>query len=132
MTFPTPTIIWLLSIYLLCVLLSACAGADYRPVIDTKGQDMSNFETDLSECQGIAREDGVVDDVAKSAAVGAATGAVIGGVISAMAGDPGAGALVGAGYGATAGSVDGTISGTRDQKQIVVNCMLGRGYKVLK
>ena len=43
----------LLSIFL-SLLFFGCAS--YRPVIDTKGVDMSAYEQDLAECQTYARE----------------------------------------------------------------------------
>jgi outer membrane lipoprotein SlyB len=121
-----PTIVFLFA------ALTACQGSNYRPVIDAKGQDMSNYEPDLVECQAIAKESGVLEKVGKNAAIGAVTGAIIGSVVGAITGNVGTSAAAGAGYGGTAGGVDGAVSGYRDQEQIVVNCMAGRGYKVLK
>jgi uncharacterized protein YcfJ len=122
----------LLLIATIVTMITACSGASYRPVVDSKGVDMSNYENDLVECQAIAKESGVGDEVVKNAAVGAAAGAVLGAVIGAITGDFGTAVAAGAGYGGTAGAVDGAITGTRDQEQIVANCMAGRGYKVLK
>jgi hypothetical protein len=126
----------LFSVAIPLLLLAACAGAGHRPLIDTKDQDMSNYETDLRECQAIASGEGIGDDVAKSTAVGAATGTAIGVLIGAMGGGPAAGILVGAGtlagYGAAAGVVDGAVTGSNEQEEIVANCLRGRGYKVLK
>ena len=38
------------------VLLTACAGAEVRPIVDMKGVNETRYEKDLAECQGYAKE----------------------------------------------------------------------------
>lgn len=114
------------------LLLCGCMGKNYRPVIDPKGVNMSQYELDLLDCQAIAGEQSIIAESAQTALVGATAGAVVGTVVGAIFGDPAAGAASGAGYGGAGGAVDGAVSGLRGQSQIVANCMSGRGYRVLR
>lgn len=109
---------------------AGCAhgGANYRPLIDTQGADLSRLERDLSECQAYARQ---VAGAADQAAAGALIGAALGAVLAAAAGsryDRGASARVGA----VSGIVGGAAQGETDQRSVVRNCMSGRGYRVLQ
>lgn len=107
-------------------MLTACASAPYRPVIDPKGQDMANFHIDLTECRELSE----VRDAGASAADGAVAGAIFGALLGAAIGGSD-----GAKLGAKAFAVQGAAAGAGDavltQQQIVKNCMSGRGYKVL-
>lgn len=114
----------------LAMVLSGCAtsGANYRPMVDTKGVDMNRFEADLGECRQYAVQ---VSGAAEHAAAGAAVGAIFGAVLAAAAGsryDRGATARVGAITGAASGGVEGE----RNQRNIIRNCLSGRGYRVLQ
>ena len=114
----------LLSIFL-SLLFFGCAS--YRPVIDTKGVDMSAYEQDLAECQTYARE----VKPGLQAVAGSAIGAGLGFAVSTAAGsrsDSGAATRVGAVVGAASGGAKGAGS----QKDIIKNCLHGRGYNVLK
>ena len=109
---------------------AGCAhgGANYRPLIDTKGADASRLEQDLGECQAYARQ---VAGAADQAVAGALIGAALGAVLAAAAGsryDRGASARVGA----VSGIVGGAAQGETDQRSVVRNCMSGRGYRVLQ
>ena len=121
-------------VILLCfvLILSGCMGKNYRPVVDPKGVNMSNFELDLVECQNIASQVSIAGESAGTALVGAAAGAVVGAIGGAIFGDAGTGAASGAVYGGGTGAVDGAISGLHGQEQVVAKCMTGRGYKVLR
>lgn len=113
-----------ISLILLVLSLAACASK--KPIIDTKGIDMSVYKQDLAECQVYA------EDVDKSGKVagGAVAGAVVGGAIGAVFnGSRGAGR--GAGVGAIGGAAKGAGSAEREQAQVVKNCLRGRGYRVL-
>ena len=116
------------------VMLTACAnmGSNYRPVVDPENNDMAKFETDLADCQNIAKEQSIAAKAGKGTILGAAAGAIVGVVTGAILGNAGGGAALGGGYGASAGAVQGTASGIRDQETIIKNCMIGRGYRVLK
>ena len=61
------------SAVILC-LLSGCAGTP-RPIIDTKGADMDQYQADLAECEQYADEVDVAGGMARSAAVGAVVAA---------------------------------------------------------
>lgn len=119
-----------LSLAIIFLLLAACAGqrvpGQAGPIIDTKGVDMSAYQTDLAECQSYANQ----VPVAERAATGAVVGGVIGGAVGAVVGDSST-AQRGAGAGAIGGTVQGTSSGLQEQEQVLRNCLRGRGYRVL-
>jgi outer membrane lipoprotein SlyB len=112
-------------------LLSGCAattGANYRPIIDSKGIDFNRYEADLSECQAYATQ---TANAAQSAAAGAIAGAVLGAALAAAAGsryDRSSTARVGA----LSGAVGAGAEGERNQRTIINRCLAGRGYKVLQ
>jgi hypothetical protein len=112
-------------------LLSGCAattGANYRPIIDSKGIDFNRYEADLSECQAYATQ---TASAAQSAAAGAIAGAVLGAALAAAAGsryDRSSTARVGA----LSGAVGAGAEGERNQRTIINRCLAGRGYKVLQ
>ncbi|WP_461481049.1 YMGG-like glycine zipper-containing protein [Porticoccus sp.] len=115
------------------LVLGGCtspAGSPYGStggiIIDTKGVDMSHYHSDLAECQSYASQ----VPVAQRTATSTAGGAVLGGVVGAIVGDSDT-AKRGAGVGAVTGAVKGVSSGTREQQQVVRNCLRGRGYRVL-
>lgn len=97
------------------LMLSSCAT--YRPLIDTKGVNMSRYERDLIECQTYAEQ----ESPASQAAFGAVIGAAFGAILAAVAGsryDVGASARVGAVSGGAAGAGHG--AGTQmDTSEIV-------------
>jgi len=94
-----------------------------EPIIDTKGVNMAHYEADLADCQSYADQVRIEKGVAKGAvaggAVGGATGAVLG-----NAGD-------GAGVGAITGAARSAQLGDREKRQVMNNCLRGRGYRVL-
>lgn len=106
------------------VSLAACARQ--QPIVDTKGIDQASYQRDLAECQHYASQ----VDTAGKAAGGAVTGAVVGGAMGAVINGT-KGARTGAGVGAVGGTAKGLARGTREQQQVVRNCLRGRGYKVL-
>lgn len=113
---------------LLALVIAACATpSQYRPIIDTKGVELSRYEQDLRECQQYAYQ----IDVANSAATNAAIGAGVLGVLAAVLG----GNRYDVGQWAAAGAVTAGVSGAaaagQTQVDVIRNCMLGRGYKVL-
>ena len=118
---------------MLCVMLSlsACAGADFRPVVDMQGHTNVAYNRDLGVCQEEARSVRNNGTIAEDAALGAVGGAAVGAVGGAIGGAPG----IGAGVGALAGLVGvGAYkeSQTENREQrIVKNCMRARGYKIL-
>ena len=63
-----------LIITLITSLMVGCAntGANYRPIVDTRGVDLNRYEVDLRECQQYATQ---TMGAGESAAAGAAAGA---------------------------------------------------------
>ena len=85
------------------VLLTACAGAEVRPIVDMKGVNEACYEKDLAECQEYVKE---ASGMGGTAAEGAGAGAVIGGG-------------------------GGAYKGNESQEAVEKKCLVGRGYKVL-
>ena len=122
--------------YLLCFcLISGCiatqSGSIFnagngKPIVDTKGVNMAQYELDLQECSTFS------DDIStgKSIAKGAVTGAAVGAVIEAITEDVRSrrDAIE---VGAVSGGVQSGIRAVREKEQIVRRCLRGRGYKVL-
>ncbi len=111
--------------------LTACAsnsGASYDPIVD--GAKSANYQSDLSACQKVAEQrDYINDDTKQNMVIGAAIGAVVG-----LADDEvndAEGALGGAVAGAIAGGIEGSVEARGERKNIVVECMAGRGHKVV-
>lgn len=117
---------------LISALLGACAtrpmGDNYRPIVDLKGADTSRYESDLSDCQAYARQ---TASAAEQAAAGALAGAIFGALLAAAAGG-GYSRNQHAAVGAVVGAAGGAVEGERDQRSIIVRCLSGRGYSVLK
>jgi hypothetical protein len=117
---------------MLCVMLSlsACAGSDYRPVVDMQGHTNVAYKSDVAACQREARSVRSNGNIAEDAAIGAVGGAAVGAVGGAIGGAPG----IGAGVGALAGLVG--VGGYKEaqtenrEERIVKNCMRARGYKI--
>jgi outer membrane lipoprotein SlyB len=111
--------------------LSACAGADYRPVVDMRGHSEAAYDRDVAECQQTARTARNNTKEAENAGIGAAAGGAGGAVLGAIGGSP----LLGAGVGALAGLVGtgGYEEATTEKREerIVRNCMRARGYSIL-
>lgn len=112
--------------------LAGCAQS-YTPVVDTRGHDSARYSADLTECRQYAEQVSPVGDAAVGAVGGAAAGAALGAITGALVGGVGAGeaAAFGAATGGAVGLGAGAWHGTAEQRQIVDNCMRGRGYNVL-
>ena len=85
------------------VLLTACAGAEVRPIVNMNGVNEARYEKDLAECQEYVKE---ASGMGGTAAEGAGAGAVIGGG-------------------------GGAYKGNESQEAVEKKCLVGRGYKVL-
>lgn len=109
-------------------LLTACTGF-FDPsgaIVDLKGVDREQYEEDLADCQSYADEVPIAKHAGTAATAGAAVGAVAG-VISGNS----TSAARGAGYGVVYG---GTMSGAAavgEKRDVLRECMRGRGYRVL-
>lgn len=113
-----------------CIALGllGCAGSDVRPIVDTKGINQSKYESDLQDCQAIAKQQ---SGMGETAAKGAGAGAVVGGLLGLVTGGNKTGIFQTAGAGAVLGGAGGAFSGNNAQESIVKKCLSGRGYKVL-
>jgi len=104
--------------------LGMACSSHPEPIVDTKGVDMTQYQTDLAECQSYAEQIDPATGVAKGAAGGAATGGAIGAI---SGGDFGKGA----GIGAVLGVAKSGVRASDDKEGVVKTCLRGRGYKVL-
>ncbi len=97
-----------------------------KPIIDTKGVNMSQYEIDLEECSTFSND----ISTGKSIAKGAATGAAVGAVIEAITNDARSrrDAIE---VGAVSGGAKSGIRAIREKEGILKRCLRGRGYKVL-
>ncbi|WP_425037861.1 glycine zipper family protein [Primorskyibacter sp. S187A] len=107
------------------VLLTACAdgGAHHHPILD--GTPTPAYEADLAACQALARDQSQLDHETMGATLlGAGAGAALG---EAERGD----ALGGAVAGALAGGLASTGDVRERRSSIVVECLRGRGHRVV-
>lgn len=108
------------------VSLTACAdsGANYRPILD--GTPSPAFQSDLAACQTLARDQRQFDqETAGAAVMGAGAGALLGEF------DDDGDALGGAVAGALAGGIAGAVNASERREAIVVECLRGRGHRVV-
>jgi len=112
------------ALVVLLLLLSACASD--QVIIDRRGVDMRQYAADYKDCQAYAAEVESGPQIVKSAGVGA----VVGGTLGAIFGDSRTVAR-GAGAGAVQGGTAGGLSADRETRRVLLNCLRGRGYKVL-
>lgn len=106
--------------------VTACAdsGANYRPILD--GPATPAFQVDLAACQTLARNQSQFDQETIAASVlGAGAGAVLGEV------DDDGDALGGAIVGALAGGAASAVDVSERREGIVVECLRGRGHRVV-
>jgi len=113
----------------IALLLSACAGRHRQGgdiIIETKNVDMEMYYQDLHECRNYAAQ---VKSGEKTLgrAIG---GAIVGGAVGAIVGDSGT-AKRAAGAGGVLGGAEGVGAAHREKRQVVRNCLRGRGYRVL-
>ena len=122
--------------YLLCFfLLSGCIATQSdsifnpgsgKPIVDTKGVNMAQYELDLEECSTFSED----ISTGKSIAKGVITGAAVGAVIEAIA-DNARSRRDAIEVGAVTGGTQSGIRAVQEKEQIVRRCLRGRGYKVL-
>lgn len=117
-----------ISLIVSAVLLTACAGAEVRPIVDMSGVNEARYEKDLAECQDYAKQ---ATGMGGTAAKGAGAGAVVGGLLGLVAGSNTTGIVQSAGAGAVIGGAGGAYKGNDSQEAVVKKCLVGRGYKVL-
>jgi hypothetical protein len=99
---------------------------DYRPVIDPAVCKNCNYTNDLAACNSIAAQNtNYAGNAAGSAAAGAATGAIFGAILGLDVGTLAA-------AGAAGGGIGGIGNEALTVRQMIVRCMQGRGYSVLR
>lgn len=106
-------------------MVTACAdsGAGYRPILD--GTPTETYQADLAACQALAKSQKQFDQEAIGAvAIGAGTGAILGEVDDNDA-------LGGAIVGAIAGGAAGAVNASDRREAIVIECLRGRGHRVV-
>lgn len=110
--------------------LSACAGADYRPVVDMNGHTTAQYNHDLVLCQYQARSVRNNGNEAKDAAIGAVGGAAGGALLGAIGGSAGLGAGIGAlaGLVGTAGYKE--VQTENREENVVKGCMRAKGFTI--
>ena len=120
-----------LTLSLLPILaLSACAtgGAAHQPIID--GPQDARYQQDLAQCRTYAEQRSYDNaDVRTQALIGAGIGGLLGlsNARSADEGDFFTGAAIGAIFGGGAEALE-----TRGQRrEILLNCLAGRGHRIL-
>ncbi len=119
-----------LGVGMICGFAIGCASS-YEPIVDMKGVDAARYQADLDECRQYADHVDVGTSAGTGAAIGAAIGAATGAAVGAITGSPGTGAAVGAAGGGTTGLFGGGLRGGEKQRQVIRNCLRGRGYSVL-
>ena len=116
-----------LAVLPLAILAIVGCGA-HRPVVDPKtSQHPERYEADLAECQQLAQQ---APGAGGGAVAGAAVGTAIGAGLAVATGHKGVAGQM-AGGGAVIGGAKGAGAGARERRQIVSNCMKGRGHAVL-
>lgn len=116
----------------ICALLAGCAVP--APIIDPASvADEGKYQTDLAACQTIAAN--AVPDEGTSAVLGAVggilLGAAFGAATGAIFGNAGGGAALGGDIGAFSAGTSAAADSHLTRKEVVGNCMTGRGYNVL-
>ena len=118
---------FVLSLVLAALTGCATSGADYQPIIDPKGVNPAQYQTDLSECQALAEQ---AQTAGRAAARDAAAGAAVGAVVGAIGGNS-RDVQQSAGMGAVFGGLSGAGSAIQEKKTVLRNCLRGRGYRLL-
>ncbi len=108
-------------------------SVQHRALVDYQqpGYDYDKYRADNADCNALASTRPVGDNVAQGAVGGLVLGAVLGGIVGNAGGDTGHGAAYGAALGTVSGAAQGAAEGVSRQTNIVRECMIGRGYRVL-
>ena len=108
-------------------LMAGCGStaSSYEPIVDGPKDDQ--YHNDLAACSTLAEQrDYTNDDVKSEALLGAGIGALLGAIE-----DGGEGAVAGAVIGGATGGGSRAWDTREEQKQIVIQCMKGRGHNVV-
>lgn len=110
------------------LILSGCAGAGVRPIVDLQGKNKDTYENDLQQCQAYATQQA---GAASGGATGAVAGAAVGALLGLVAGGNRTNIAQVGGIGAVLGGAGGLYEGNKAQENVVKQCLRGRGYNVL-
>src|SRR3972149_1205279 len=116
------------SILFAAILLTGCAtngGGAGGILVDTKGKDSAQYESDNRDCQQYAESQSVASSAGGGAAAGALFGLLMGAVLDRD------NMYQYARAGAVGGVAGGAVGGVKNKDAIFRNCMRGRGYTVL-
>jgi outer membrane lipoprotein SlyB len=115
--------------------LTGCASqGGWHPTVDPYGDpNAANIERDTVECRQLAQQaaGSTGEEAGKGALVGGAIGAAAGAVLGAAVGSPGKGAMIGAAAGGVGGGASQGFSSEENFKRSYINCMSGRGHRVI-
>ncbi len=103
-------------------------GAEYTPVIDLQGVDQGKYGADLAACRQLAKN----VDAGRASMEGAIGGAILGAALSGMLGGGRQTTIDSANLGGFTGLNAAAADATRQSKAIIINCMVGRGYRALE
>ena len=105
--------------------LAACSNTPIQPILD--GPPNAQFQSDLAACRQVSLQ----REASNSGAIG---GAILGGLVGGLeadAGDELGDAAIGAAIGGAFGSAEERAQTQDDRDAIVLNCLRGRGHKVV-
>lgn len=121
----------------LAATLTSCAtrdtpgagyGAEYTPVIDMQGVDQRAYGADLAACRNLAN----TIDANKAAMEGGIAGAFVGALVSGALRGGRQTTIDSANIGAMSGMGQAGGQAMAEAKKIIINCMVGRGYRALE
>src|SRR5437868_4872907 len=116
----------LVALPMMMTVVAGCGA--HRPVVDPKtSAHPERYESDLAECQQLAQQ---APGGGAGAVAGAGVGAALGAGLAVATGHKGVAGQM-AGGGAVIGGARGAGAGAHERRQIVSNCMKGRGHAVL-
>ncbi|MDR2212309.1 MAG: hypothetical protein LBE21_01620 [Pseudomonadales bacterium] len=116
----------LLSVLLLhgCASGGSVFGGD--PIVDLAGVNAQVYNRDLADCRTYADQ----VQTGRRTVASAATGAVVGSLLGAAVGNSDSAQAIG-GAGGVMGGVSGASAAMSERQQVLRNCLIGRGYRVL-
>ena len=111
------------------LVLAACDGYPTSRPLAVDGTRNASFGQDEIECRALAAN---YNPQKQAGAIGggAVSGALIGGLTSAS-GQGTEGALAGAAIGGLLGAAEGSYEEDEARRQVLINCMQGRGHRVI-
>jgi len=127
MTFTKKSILHISVSFVLAALITGCGStaSSYEPIVD--GPTGQRYHDDLAACSSLSEQKSYTnDDVKSEGLMGAGVGALIGALEDGVGG-----AVAGAAVGGAAGAGGKAWDTREEKKQIVIQCMRGRGHNVV-